>query len=83
MSDAVDGAPSDRARKLLCGAFDLQVHVGPGVIAHRIDDLSLARRFRELGLAGFALKSHHSRPRSVPRWCAPRCQRWRRSGPSR
>jgi Family of unknown function (DUF6282) len=59
MSDAVDGAPSDRARQLVRGAFDLHVHVGPDVIARRIDDLSLARRFRELGLAGFALKSHY------------------------
>jgi hypothetical protein len=59
MSNAVDGAPSDRARELVRGAFDLHVHVGPDVIARRIDDLSLARRFRELGLAGFALKSHY------------------------
>jgi stage V sporulation protein SpoVS len=59
MSDAVDGAPSDRARELVRGAFDLHVHVAPDVIARRIDDVSLARRFRELGLAGFALKSHY------------------------
>jgi hypothetical protein len=59
MSDAVAGAPSDRARELVRGAFDLHVHVGPDVIARRIDDVSLARRFRELGLAGFALKSHY------------------------
>jgi Family of unknown function (DUF6282) len=59
MTAAVDGAPSDRARELVRGAFDLHVHVGPDVIPRRIDDVSLARRFRELGLAGFALKSHY------------------------
>jgi hypothetical protein len=52
-------APSDRSRELVRGAFDLHVHVGPDVIARRIDDVSLARRFRDLGLAGFALKSHY------------------------
>jgi hypothetical protein len=59
MRNVVDGSPSDRARELVRGAFDLHVHVGPDVIPRRIDDLSLARRFRELGLAGFALKSHY------------------------
>jgi Family of unknown function (DUF6282) len=59
MRAAADGSPSQRARELVRGGFDLHVHVGPDVIARRIDDLSLARRFRELGLAGFALKSHY------------------------
>jgi hypothetical protein len=59
MSVAAGGGPSDHARELVRGAFDLHVHVGPDVIARRIDDVSLARRFRELGLAGFALKSHY------------------------
>ena len=59
MSVADDGGPSDRARELVRGAFDLHVHVSPDVIARRIDDVSLAHRFRDLGLAGFALKSHY------------------------
>ena len=32
-------AVSDRAWKALEGAYDLQVHVGPDVIARRIDDI--------------------------------------------
>jgi uncharacterized protein DUF6282 len=52
-------APSDDARELVRGAFDLHVHIAPDVIERRIDDVSLARRFAELGLAGFALKSHY------------------------
>jgi hypothetical protein len=51
--------PSDRARALVRGAYDLHVHVEPDLAKRRIDDLSLARRFAELGLAGFVLKSHY------------------------
>ena len=51
--------PSPRARELVRGAYDLHVHVEPDLAARRIDDLALARRFAELGLAGFVLKSHY------------------------
>ena len=51
--------PSARARELVRGAYDLHVHVEPDLAKRRIDDLSLARRFAELGLAGFVLKSHY------------------------
>jgi hypothetical protein len=53
-------APSDAARELVRGAFDLHVHIDPDVIPRRIDDVSLARRFAEVGLAGFQLKSHYT-----------------------
>jgi hypothetical protein len=51
--------PSAEARELVRGAYDLHVHVEPDLAKRRIDDLGLARRFRELGLAGFVLKSHY------------------------
>ncbi len=51
--------PSAHARELVRGAYDLHVHVEPDLAKRRIDDLSLARRFGELGLAGFVLKSHY------------------------
>jgi hypothetical protein len=51
--------PSDRARELLQGAFDTHIHVAPDVVERKIDDVSLARRFEELGMAGFVLKSHY------------------------
>src|SRR5207342_2405466 len=51
--------PSARARELVGGAYDLHVHVEPDLARRRIDDLGLARRFAELGLAGFVLKSHY------------------------
>jgi hypothetical protein len=52
--------PSTRARELVRGAYDLHVHVEPDLAARRIDDLGLARRFAELGLQGFVLKSHYA-----------------------
>ncbi len=52
--------PSARARELVRGAYDLHVHVEPDLAKRRIDDLGLARRFAELGLAGFVLKSHYA-----------------------
>jgi hypothetical protein len=52
--------PSARARELVRGAYDLHVHVEPDLATRRIDDLGLARRFAELGLAGFVLKSHYA-----------------------
>ena len=57
-----DGAtePSQRARELVRGAYDLHVHVEPDLAQRRIDDLGLARRFAALGLAGFVLKSHYA-----------------------
>src|SRR6188472_3957532 len=52
--------PSDHARELVRGAFDPHVHVAPDFAPRRITDLELARRCLELGLAGFALKSHYT-----------------------
>jgi hypothetical protein len=53
-------APSAAARELVRGGFDLHVHISPDVVERRIDDLSLAKRFAELGLGGFLLKSHYN-----------------------
>src|SRR5256714_2728327 len=50
---------SDRAWKALEGAYDLQIHVGPDVIARRIDDIDCAREFLARGMKGFVLKSHY------------------------
>lgn len=42
------------------GAYDTHVHIGPDVVERRIDDLSLARRMRDLDIAGFLMKSHYT-----------------------
>jgi hypothetical protein len=52
-------SPSDRARELLRGAYDTHMHISPDVVERIIDDISLAQRFKELGMAGFVLKSHY------------------------
>jgi hypothetical protein len=51
--------PSDQARELVRGAYDIHVHIAPDLVERRITDLQLARRFKELGMAGFVLKSHY------------------------
>ena len=52
--------PTERARELVRGGFDPHVHVAPDFAPRRITDLELADRCRELGLAGFGLKSHYT-----------------------
>jgi hypothetical protein len=52
--------PSSRARELVRGGVDVHVHIAPDVVERRIDDVSLARRCEEVGLAGFILKSHYT-----------------------
>jgi len=54
-----DVRPSDRARELLRGAYDTHMHISPDVVERIVDDITLARRFQELGMAGFVLKSHY------------------------
>jgi hypothetical protein len=51
--------PSEWARHLVRGAYDLHVHVAPDVMRRRVTDVQLARRCRDVGLAGFVLKSHY------------------------
>ena len=51
--------PSARARELVAGGYDTHVHVAPDVMRRRVDDVTLAHRFAEVGLGGFVLKSHY------------------------
>jgi len=55
----IPATPSEWARRLVAGAYDLHVHVAPDVLPRRVTDLQLARRCWDVGLAGFALKSHY------------------------
>jgi Family of unknown function (DUF6282) len=56
---AADPIPTEHARELVRGGFDTHVHIDPDVIPRRVDDVTLASRFAERGLAGFLLKSHY------------------------
>jgi Family of unknown function (DUF6282) len=51
---------SERARELLRGAYDTHIHVAPDVVPRIVDDVTLARRFLDLGMDGFVLKSHYN-----------------------
>ncbi|MGH2914105.1 MAG: DUF6282 family protein [Solirubrobacteraceae bacterium] len=59
MSAVATSEVSDRARELLRGAYDTHIHVAPDVVERSTDDITLARRFGELGMDGFVLKSHY------------------------
>jgi Family of unknown function (DUF6282) len=60
VSAAEHPTPSARARELVRGGVDVHVHISPDVVERRIDDVGLARRCEEVGLAGFILKSHYT-----------------------
>ena len=51
--------PTETARRIVAGAYDTHVHVAPDVMKRLVDDVTLARRCAETGLAGFVLKSHY------------------------
>ncbi|MQA08016.1 MAG: cytosolic protein [Pseudonocardiaceae bacterium] len=52
--------PTEHARELVRGAYDVHIHVAPDVMKRRVDDVTLAERFAEVGMAGFVLKSHYT-----------------------
>lgn len=47
------------ARELIQGAYDLHVHSAPDVLPRRMDDIEMAQRIEESGMAGYAIKSHY------------------------
>lgn len=46
-------------KELVQGAYDLHVHSAPDVLPRKFDDLELAKRMTDSGMAGFAIKSHY------------------------
>lgn len=46
-------------KELIRGAYDLHVHSAPDVLPRRMDDLEMAGRIVESGMAGYAIKSHY------------------------
>jgi len=46
-------------RELIHGAYDLHVHSAPDVLPRRMDDIEMAARIKESGMAGYAIKSHY------------------------
>ncbi len=52
--------PSKTARDLVRGAYDMHVHSGPDVIQRIGNDIEIAKRFRDVGLGGYVIKSHYA-----------------------
>ena len=45
-------------KELIRGAYDLHVHSAPDVLPRKMDDIDMAERIKESGMAGYAIKSH-------------------------
>ncbi|GGI73342.1 hypothetical protein GCM10007112_07730 [Vulcanisaeta souniana JCM 11219] len=45
---------------LLKGAFDLHVHSAPDIVPRLLDDVDLAKLYRNYGFGGFIIKNHYS-----------------------
>lgn len=46
-------------RSLIKGAYDLHVHSAPDVLPRKMDDIEMAQRVIDSGMAGYAIKSHY------------------------
>lgn len=45
--------------ELIEGAYDLHVHTGPDCMPRKLDDLEMAQRVQDIGMKGYAIKSHY------------------------
>ena len=45
-------------KELIKGAYDLHVHSAPDVLPRKMNDIEMAKRIRESGMGGYAIKSH-------------------------
>lgn len=52
--------PSDKARDLVQGAYDLHVHSGPDVIKRIASDIEVTEAFKQHKLGGYVIKSHYT-----------------------
>lgn len=46
-------------KDLIKGAYDLHVHSAPDILPRKMDDLEMAQRVIDAGMAGYAIKSHY------------------------
>lgn len=46
-------------KELIKGGYDLHVHSAPDVLPRKMDDIEMAQRIKESGMAGYAIKSHY------------------------
>ena len=48
----------DDIKNIIKGAYDLHLHTGPDVLPRKFDDIDMAKRCIDSGMAGFAIKNH-------------------------
>ncbi len=48
-----------KGSELIKGAYDLHIHSAPDVLPRKMNDLEMAKRIEESGMAGYAIKSHY------------------------
>ncbi|GAB6108167.1 DUF6282 family protein [Fusibacter bizertensis] len=46
-------------KRLIEGAYDLHVHSAPDILPRKMDDIEMANRIVDSGMAGYAIKSHY------------------------
>ena len=46
-------------KELIIGAYDLHMHPAPDVLPRKFDDLEMAKRAKENGMSGVAMKYHY------------------------
>ena len=46
-------------KEFIKGGYDLHVHSAPDVLPRRMDDIEMAQRIEQSGMAGYAIKSHY------------------------
>lgn len=46
-------------KELIRGAYDLHVHSAPDVLPRKMDDIEMAQRIKDSGMAGYCIKSHY------------------------
>lgn len=49
----------NKMHHLIEGAYDLHVHSAPDVLPRKMDDIEMAQRIENCGMAGYAIKSHY------------------------
>jgi hypothetical protein len=49
----------NKMKDLIKGAYDLHVHSAPDVLPRKMDDIEMAQRIIDAGMAGYAIKSHY------------------------
>lgn len=45
-------------KEMIKGAYDLHVHSAPDVLPRKMNDIAMAQRIKDSGMAGYAIKSH-------------------------